>query len=283
MESSPRPVEEITSVEKLQYELKSARWKINELEAKVKAQEAEILKLKTQVHTKEPKIKSVDSKPIMKPQPEPNISPPSVTKKSSVLSFDINSISRNKQPALLRKTDLTHREKVVVEIFTSEQTYVNGLLILVNVYLKTLLAAKDTKVPPEDISKIFGNVEQLLIANTKLLEDIEQRLEIWNENDLIGDILSEWSPSIKYYCRYAKYYEESLKQIDQKKISSSAFKRILEELDADVIGYSKLGLRDYFITPVQRVPRYCLLVRDLIKQTPENHKDYPILTEALVC
>ena len=35
------------------------------------------------------------------------------------------------------------------------------------------------------------------------------------------------------------------------------------------------------ITPVQRLPRYELLLRDLVKNTAKNHPDYPNLTFAL--
>ena len=37
----------------------------------------------------------------------------------------------------------------------------------------------------------------------------------------------------------------------------------------------------YLITPVQRIPRYNLLLRDLIKQTKTDHPDYNSIQEAL--
>ena len=36
----------------------------------------------------------------------------------------------------------------------------------------------------------------------------------------------------------------------------------------------------YLITPVQRIPRYILLLKDIIKKTPEDHPDYPQLVQA---
>lgn len=41
-----------------------------------------------------------------------------------------------------------------------------------------------------------------------------------------------------------------------------------------------LQLKDYFIMPVQRVPRYSMLVRDLIKATNPDHVDFKDLTRA---
>ena len=41
-----------------------------------------------------------------------------------------------------------------------------------------------------------------------------------------------------------------------------------------------LTLPMYLITPVQRIPRYRLLLKDIIKKTPEDHPDYPQLVQA---
>ena len=40
----------------------------------------------------------------------------------------------------------------------------------------------------------------------------------------------------------------------------------------------KMGLENLLIMPVQRLPRYNLLLRDLLKQTKDDHPDYEGLT-----
>ena len=35
--------------------------------------------------------------------------------------------------------------------------------------------------------------------------------------------------------------------------------------------------------PVQRIPRYQLLLKELQKRTPEDHPDYPFIEKALDC
>ena len=44
---------------------------------------------------------------------------------------------------------------------------------------------------------------------------------------------------------------------------------------------TSLDLQALLITPVQRVPRYRLLLQDLIKRTHKSHGDYSNLLEAL--
>ena len=36
----------------------------------------------------------------------------------------------------------------------------------------------------------------------------------------------------------------------------------------------------YLIAPVERIPRYVLLLKDIIKKTPEDHPDYSQLVQA---
>jgi hypothetical protein len=40
-------------------------------------------------------------------------------------------------------------------------------------------------------------------------------------------------------------------------------------------------LHHLLITPIQRIPRYNLLLSDLVKQTEDSHPDYTNLTAAL--
>jgi len=54
----------------------------------------------------------------------------------------------------------------------------------------------------------------------------------------------------------------------------------LKALDKDP-RTSKLGLQSYLILPIQRIPRYRLLLEDYIKHTDSNHQDYEGLQKAL--
>ena len=58
------------------------------------------------------------------------------------------------------------------------------------------------------------------------------------------------------------------------------FKIFLTQLDKDP-KTTKLGLQSYLITPIQRIPRYRLLLQDYIKSTNPEHPDYVLLKNAL--
>lgn len=57
--------------------------------------------------------------------------------------------------------------------------------------------------------------------------------------------------------------------LDNPKCSLNAFDQAVQKKHG-----IKLGIRDFLIMPVQRVPRYILLLKDILKQTEPSHPDY---------
>lgn len=45
---------------------------------------------------------------------------------------------------------------------------------------------------------------------------------------------------------------------------------------------NKMWLEDHMITPIQRIPRYILLLTDLMKHTHETHPDHQLLAQCVV-
>uniref|UniRef100_A0A8C3MCH5 Uncharacterized protein n=1 Tax=Geospiza parvula TaxID=87175 RepID=A0A8C3MCH5_GEOPR len=71
-------------------------------------------------------------------------------------------------------------------------------------------------------------------------------------------------------------YMKPLKQIAKE--ARPAFMKFLEQSMRE--NKEKQALSDLMIKPVQRIPRYELLVKDLLKHTPEDHPDHPFLIDA---
>jgi hypothetical protein len=99
--------------------------------------------------------------------------------------------------------DPDDRTRVVGEMLTTEQSYLHGIEIMLNNYLYPLRKAaqkdkenakKDVhkKVESSDVDSIFLNIEQLHLINSNLYEQLLKRLEDWEANDTIGDLLAEW-------------------------------------------------------------------------------------------
>ncbi|CAG8705191.1 9518_t:CDS:2, partial [Cetraspora pellucida] len=141
------------------------------------------------------------------------------------------------------------REAAVSEILTTERKYVDGLEKLVNVFLLPLreICQKTSQkngllsIKPiaslEDISALFGNIEQLLILHKSLLKSLEDRYRSWSPAEKISDIFLQTSCQSK------------------------------QELGG-------LTFNSFLSLPIQRIPRYKLLLEALLKHTDESHPDF---------
>lgn len=202
--------------------------------------------------------------------------------KPDKLALDFSLISN---PPLLFKAKTDQREKVALEFLTTEQFYTQGLMILVNDYLLGLkaVAAEKKDISEIEVNEIFMGIEEILSISDKLLAHLEERFYTWDEDgqDHLGDIFSYFAPQFEDpYCTYIAKYEEAMKKMQEKREKNSSWRKVMEEIDKRISATTNLKFPDYFIMPVQRVPRYNLLIRDLKAKTPEEHPDYAELTLA---
>eukprot|EP01097_Dermamoeba_algensis_P006690 TRINITY_DN4167_c0_g1_i2.p1 TRINITY_DN4167_c0_g1~~TRINITY_DN4167_c0_g1_i2.p1 ORF type:complete len:1011 (+),score=257.81 TRINITY_DN4167_c0_g1_i2:378-3410(+) len=85
---------------------------------------------------------------------------------------------------------------------------------------------------------------------------------------------------LKLYIDYVTNYNSALSLFSQLlKQKNHPFNGFLKKCEP-TIPYPKETLQSYLIMPVQRVPRYTLLMKDLVKNTESNHSDYNQLIEA---
>jgi hypothetical protein len=106
-----------------------------------------------------------------------------------------------------------------------------------------------------------------------MLNDLEAIRQSWKPSIVkIAPVLIALEPYFKVYIEYCKkYYKglEILKPIRNKEL----FKTIEKSLPMDV--------DSYLIKPIQRPPKYMLLMRDYQKHMNDAHPDYKQLTLAI--
>jgi alpha-tubulin suppressor-like RCC1 family protein len=175
----------------------------------------------------------------------------------------------------LSGTELARQEKrkvvrvrVATEIVTTERTYLHGLLSLRDQFWTPLVEEYGLKPKYGDI--IFGAIPGLITLSESMLTELEDRIGHWTSNSTVGDIFIRHVQSLRIYVTYCDRYEKALVALGM----ASGADGVEEFLAAHDI-YSLL------ITPVQRIPRYELLIKELLKQTSTKHADFPLLSAAL--
>ncbi len=128
-------------------------------------------------------------------------------------------------------------------------------------------------MPQSDFVSIFGDLPSIIQVNRELLSALE------TSKDRIGRVFLELAPYLKFYSTYAQEFQNSSRLVERWSERHRGFRTFLT--DQETRPEVQLKLNALLITPVQRVPRYKLLIEDVIKNTPDSHPDKANLQEAL--
>ncbi|KAH3767673.1 guanine nucleotide exchange factor [Pelomyxa schiedti] len=166
------------------------------------------------------------------------------------------------------------------EILSSEECYVEELQILVDTVMEPLRASKI--ISEDDIKSIFSDVAIIRSVNESLLATLRSRIAKWNKTQKLGDVFLRMSDYLRVYTEYVKNFyvaRNTLKKYD----GSHAFWNFYrKQQQLFPVKHQERELDCYLILPIQRIPRYRLLLQDLLRHTPKDHVDYEDLSKAVV-
>eukprot|EP00752_Nemacystus_decipiens_P004215 g3852.t1 len=137
-------------------------------------------------------------------------------------------------------------------------------------------------IPAESVLDIFSNAEEVLAFNEQILLDIAGPGGgvVGGRRKSIGATFrTQPDEMFKSYSVYVNKYPQALKSLAVCE-QSSEFKAFVRACEHQEVCHG-LDLRAYLIQPVQRVPRYRLLIIELLKHTRESHPDWANLNAAL--
>ena len=179
------------------------------------------------------------------------------------------------------------RGNIVREILDTEKTYVTSLRTLVWKFQKPMERhVAEGKKPEicskEDIKVLFSNIEMILNFNKILFEGIQQRLRNWSDEQLLGDIFMKLTDFLRIYVDYVNNFDNAMRLVGnfKKTTPNKEFIKFITKTER-LPACKGLSLESFLIMPVQRVPRYVMLLMDLLKNTWEDHPDYKSLSGVL--
>lgn len=65
------------------------------------------------------------------------------------------------------------------------------------------------------LATLFGGIATIAELNRKFLQDLEQRVQSWGPDSLLGDVFVTFSPYFKMYTQYINNQEKALDVLDQ--------------------------------------------------------------------
>jgi hypothetical protein len=163
------------------------------------------------------------------------------------------------------------RETIIAEILQTEQDYIRNLDILVQKFSVPLKLDANNGLSQQQASGIFSNVEIILMFHKAFVAELKDK------KGNVADIFYKYADFLKMYSEYLRNYDNALVILQGLK-TNKKFQAFLQEKRKDA--ECKLPLTSYLIMPIQRVPRYELLLRELVKKTPSDSSEYDPLHQA---
>ncbi|AWO99116.1 putative rho guanine nucleotide exchange factor 17 [Scophthalmus maximus] len=174
------------------------------------------------------------------------------------------------------------RKHVMMTLLDTEQSYVESLRSLIQGYMRPLKQPDSGSiVDPLLVDEMFYQIPEILEHHEHFLEQVAGCVGQWHDRQTVGHLLIQSFSKETLANMYSAYIDNFLNAKDAVRIAKEAkpaFHKFLEQNMRE--NKEKQALGDLMIKPVQRIPRYELLVKDLLKHTAEDHPDHPFLLDA---
>jgi len=173
---------------------------------------------------------------------------------------------------------------VAREIMTSEKVYVDVLKMIAEEFREYVERRTNELgrelIPAELLTKLFSNIPQLMMFNSELLKDFEDRIENWDSLKKIADVLVKKGPFLRLYATYLSDFEITTNLFEECCSKYPSFGSVVIDFES-LPRCGNLKLKMHMLKPVQRLPQYKLLLEDYLKHQGEDSVDFDDTTEAL--
>jgi len=161
--------------------------------------------------------------------------------------------------------------------------------LLIQVYVNPLEAEANRPggfISSEDVENIFSGIREIYECHKALLPKFrwiirkDKTHEVFSDdNEELGPLFLEITNFLKIYPKFINHFDIATQTKDRLS-KNQRFLQFLQRAEARP-ECMKYNLDSFLILPIQRIPRYVLLIQELLKNTPEDHEDYNGLSQAL--
>ncbi|KAL7720091.1 Rho/RAC guanine nucleotide exchange factor [Entamoeba marina] len=170
---------------------------------------------------------------------------------------------------------MKERYNMMKELKESERKYLDNLKILQTHYLKKLLEEKDDKI----IKNCLKNLEMIIKYNETFIKDLtdDNKVNVYGKG--VGGVFKKFTGFMKCYTLYINSHEVTNDHVVALK-KKKAFAGLLTKLTTSP-EVKNQTIFSYLILPIQRIPRYELFIRGMLKNIPKWSNEFGQLKEIL--
>ncbi|XP_039210291.1 pleckstrin homology domain-containing family G member 3 isoform X7 [Crotalus tigris] len=177
--------------------------------------------------------------------------------------------------AVASYSKLSYLERVILEIVESERMYVQDLRSIIENYLGKIIDTQELLLRPEQVSALFGNIEDIYELNSELLQDLDS---CHNDPVAVAQCFVHRSQDFNIYTQYCNNYPNSVAALTECMRNKQLAKFFRERQEQ--IRHS-LPLGSYLLKPVQRILKYHLLLQEIAKHFDREGDGYEVVEEAI--
>lgn len=165
------------------------------------------------------------------------------------------------------------------ELVETEKTYVRGLKHLSDVFqrrLEMMVGTENELLTYDEIKSVFHNTRLIYNTHKGMYSDIKAHVNngpgVGDLFTYLGETLKEYVPYFRLYADYVTGYDHAVTTLATLKADRKGFEEFVafeSKLLSDVYSHPgcqiTISMESLLITPIQRIPRYLLLIREILK------------------
>ncbi|KAK2494504.1 hypothetical protein MC885_016197 [Smutsia gigantea] len=183
---------------------------------------------------------------------------------------------------------LEMRKLVLSGFLASEEIYINQLEALL-LPMKPLKATATTSQPVltiQQIETIFYKIQDIYEIHKEFYDNLCPKVQQWDSQVTMGHLFQKLASQLGVYKAFVDNYKVALETAEKCSQSNNQFQKISEELKVkgpkdSKDSHTSVTMEALLYKPIDRVTRSTLVLHDLLKHTPVDHPDYPLLQDAL--
>ncbi|UYV68340.1 VAV2 [Cordylochernes scorpioides] len=169
---------------------------------------------------------------------------------------------------------LEKKDYCIKELEETEKNYIEALNMIIKHFMRPLkLSIRD-----EDRKVIFKNIKELAEIHTGFHSELYKACT--SPHYKISDCFHHWKEKFIIYGDYCCNLPHAQELIDELCTKNESINQAINRCQTEA-NNGKFKLRDLLSVPMQRILKYHLLLKELIKNTAKTHEDYYGLEKAL--
>uniref|UniRef100_A0A6Q2WZF0 Active breakpoint cluster region-related protein n=1 Tax=Esox lucius TaxID=8010 RepID=A0A6Q2WZF0_ESOLU len=179
---------------------------------------------------------------------------------------------------------LEMKKLVLSGFLASEEIYINQLEALL-LPMRPLKATASTSQPVltiQQVNTIFYKIQDIFEIHKEFYDSLFPHIQQWDEKVTVGHLFQKLASQLGVYKAFVDNYKTAVETAEKCSLANSQFQKISE-----VGAWPHMHINTntqvmaLLYKPIDRVTRSTLVLHDLLKHTPKDHPDFPLLQDAL--